>query len=218
MKKTICWVIGLLAVTTLGAGQVLAKEGDWILRVGAANVDPDAGSNVSNLGVNLDIDVDDDTQVGITAVYMMTDHIGLELLAATPFEHTISSGELGVKVGTTKQLPPTLNLQYYFLGVDSSFRPYLGAGINYTDFWDEDAAGEFEAIAGKSDIQLEDSWGLSLQVGLDYHINDNWLVNAAVWNLDIQTTATIDTENLGRVRTDVDIDPWVYMVAVGYKF
>ena len=218
MKKVVCMLTGLLAVTAFGAGQAAAKEGDWIVRAGVANVDPDADSNVANIGVNLDVDVDDDTQLGITAVYMVTDHIGLELLAATPFEHDISSGTLGVDVGTAKQLPPTLNLQYYFLGTDSSFRPYAGVGINYTVFFDEDTAGEFDAIAGKSDLQLDDSWGLSLQVGLDYHINDKWLLNATVWNLDIQTTATIKTENLGTVRTDVDIDPWVYMVGVGYKF
>jgi outer membrane protein len=218
MKKIVCMLAGLLAVTAFGAGQAAAKEGDWIVRAGVANVDPDADSNVANIGVNLDVDVDDDTQLGITAVYMVTDHIGLELLAATPFEHDISSGTLGVDVGTAKQLPPTLNVQYYFLGTDSSFRPYAGVGINYTVFFDEDTAGEFDAIAGKSDLQLDDSWGLSLQVGLDYHINDKWLLNATVWNLDIQTTATIKTENLGTVRTDVDIDPWVYMVGVGYKF
>ena len=218
MKKVVCMLTGLLAVTAFGAGQAAAKEGDWIVRAGVANVDPDASSDVANIGVDLDVDVDDDTQLGITAVYMVTDHIGLELLAATPFEHDISSGTLGVDVGTAKQLPPTLNLQYYFLGTDSSFRPYAGVGINYTVFFDEDTAGEFDAIAGKSDLQLDDSWGLSLQVGLDYHINDKWLLNATVWNLDIQTTATIKTENLGTVRTDVDIDPWVYMVGVGYKF
>ncbi len=67
-------------------------------------------------------------------------------------------------------------------------------------------------------LSLDDSWGLSLQVGLDYHINDKWLLNAAVWNLDIETTATIKTANLGKIKTDVDIDPWVYMVGVGYKF
>lgn len=218
MKKVVGMLMGLIAVATLGTGHVVAKEGDWIARVGIANVDPDASSDVSNLGVDLDVDVDDDTQLGITAVYMVTDHIGLELLAATPFEHDISSGYLGMDVGSSKQLPPTLNLQYYFLGVDSSFRPYAGVGINYTVFFDEDTSGEFEAVAGKSDLSLDDSWGLSLQVGMDYHVNDKWLVNASVWNLDIQTTATIKTENLGKIRTDVEIDPWVYMVGVGYKF
>lgn len=222
MKKVVCMLTGLLAVTALSAGQAVAKEGDWIVRAGIANVDPDASSDVASIELapdaDLDVDVDDDTQLGLTAVYMVTDHIGLELLAATPFEHDISSGALGMDVGSTKQLPPTLNLQYYFLGADSAFRPYAGVGVNYTVFFDEDTTSEFEAAAGKSDLSLDDSWGLSLQVGMDYHINDKWLVNAAVWNLDIETTATIKTENLGKIKTDVEIDPWVYMIGVGYKF
>jgi outer membrane protein len=202
----------LAAVLMLLAGQVAAEQGDWIARVGIANVDPDADSDI------LDVDVDDDTQLGLTFAYMLTDNIGVELLAATPFEHNIESKELGLKVGSAKQLPPTLNLQYYFLGSDSQFRPYAGVGVNYTYFWDEDTAGEFEAVAGESSMSLDDSWGLSLQVGADYHINDRWLVNAAIWKLEIETDAQIDTANLGRVDVNVEVDPWVYMVGIGYRF
>jgi outer membrane protein W len=48
-------------------------------------------------------------------------------------------------VGSAKQLPPTVNVQYYFLGSDSKFRPYAGVGVNYTFFWDEEVTDEFEA-------------------------------------------------------------------------
>jgi outer membrane protein len=202
----------IAAIMMLAAGQAVAEQGDWIARVGAANVDPDASSDI------LDIDVDDDTQVGLTFAYMVTDNIGVGLLAATPFEHTIVSKELDLKVGSAKQLPPTLSLQYYFLGSDSKFRPYAGIGVNYTYFWDEDVAGEFEAVAGESSLSLDDSWGLSLQAGADYYINDKWLVNAAIWKLDIETDATVQTENLGRVDVSVDVDPWVYMIGIGYRF
>jgi outer membrane protein len=202
----------LAAVMIMMAGHAVAEQGDWIARAGIANVDPDAGSDI------LDIDVDDDTQLGLTFAYMLTDHIGLGLLAATPFEHNIESKELGLKVGSAKQLPPTLSLQYYFLGSDSNFRPYAGFGVNYTYFWDEDVEGEFEDVAGESSLDLDDSWGLSLQAGADYHINDKWLLNAAIWKLDIDTDATAQTENLGRVDISVDVDPWVYMVGIGYRF
>jgi outer membrane protein len=79
-------------------------------------------------------------------------------------------------------------------------------------------AGEFEAVAGESSLSLDDSWGLSLQAGADYYINDKWLVNAAIWKLDIETDATVQTENLGRVDVSVDVDPWVYMIGIGYRF
>ncbi|MNP86354.1 Outer membrane protein W precursor [compost metagenome] len=56
---------------------------------------------------------------------------------------------------------------------------------------------------------------------MDYMINDNFLVNAAVWYVDIDTKATIDGPSalgVGKTKVDVDVDPWVYMVGVGYKF
>jgi outer membrane protein len=202
----------LAAVLMLLAGQAAAEKGDWITRGGVANVNPDASSDI------LGIDVDDDTQVGLTFAYMITDKIGVELLAATPFEHNITSAALGLKVGSAKQLPPTVNVQYYFLGSDSKFRPYAGVGVNYTFFWDEEVTDEFEAVAGVSSLSLDDSWGLSLQLGADYHINEKWLINASVWKLDIETDATVQSQNLGRVKISVKVDPWVYMVGIGYRF
>ena len=67
-------------------------------------------------------------------------------------------------------------------------------------------------------MPLSDSWGLSLQAGADCQINDRWLLSAAVWKLDISTDAEVDTANLGREEVDVDTDPWVYMIGVGYRF
>ncbi len=213
-KRNPCrFSIGLLAiVTAVTACQAIAEQGDWITRAGFANVNPDASSDV------LDLDVDDNSQIGLTLTYMMTDNIGVELLAATPFEHDITSDGLGLKVGSAKHLPPTLNLQYYFLGSNSQFRPYAGIGLNYTVFWDEDTAGEFEAAAGNSSLSLDDSCGLSLQLGADFQIDDKWLINGSVWKLRISSDATAKTANLGRVDIDVDIDPWVYMIGIGYRF
>jgi outer membrane protein len=103
-------------------------------------------------------------------------------------------------------------VQYYFGTAESDFRPYVGAGINYTVFFDEGSK-----IAGLSDVSLDDSWGLAANVGMDYMINDDWFLNASVWYADIDTTAKY---NLGGTNysTDVDIDPWVFMIGGGYKF
>lgn len=155
---------------------------------------------------------------------MLTDHIGLELLAATPFQHTVGVKGLGAgldgKLGDIKQLPPTLSLQYYPMEASSKFQPYAGIGLNYTMFFDEDLSSNRKA-QGFSNMKLKDSVGLAGQLGMDYMINDNFLVNAAVWYVDIDTKATIDGPSalgVGKTKVDVDVDPWVYMVGVGYKF
>ncbi len=227
-------ILAALAAATFTAVPVQAEQGDWILRVGAANVDPDADSDqidVAGLATLDGVDVDDNTQLGITITYMLTDIWAVELLAATPFEHDITVNGVGIDAGSTKHLPPTLTFMWYPMGgQESKFQPFVGAGINYTYFWDEEVDGELEAALGAitepvtgstdpvpADLDLDDSWGLSARAGFDYMFNDKWGVNASVWWIDIDTEATIQTE-LADVQFDVEIDPWVYMLGVSYRF
>ncbi|UTT86679.1 outer membrane protein OmpW [Vibrio pelagius] len=209
MKKTVC---GIAVLSALMSANVLAhSEGDFIVRVGAATVSPNESSGAVAGSSNIEFGVDSDTQLGLTLGYMFTDNISFEVLAATPFSHNISATGLG-EIADTKHLPPTFMVQYYFGTAESDFRPYVGAGINYTVFFDEGSK-----IAGLSDVSLDDSWGLAANVGMDYMINDDWFLNASVWYADIDTTAKY---NLGGTNysTDVDIDPWVFMIGGGYNF
>jgi len=217
-------------------GMAAHKAGDILLRVGAVTVIPDSESGtVSGLPDGVDnarVEVDDDTQLSLTATYMLSDKLGLELLAATPFTHDIEGeGDInGVAVGETQHLPPTLSLQYHFGGSDAMINPYVGIGLNYTMFFSEEVDGQLidtlntlptiAALGGihSVDMELDDSFGLAAQVGVDVKVAENWFVNAAIWYIDIDTTAELTTD-LGTVHeVDVDIDPFVFNVAVAYKF
>lgn len=214
MKKTLC---GLAILSALASTNVLAhQEGDVFVRAGLAAVVPNDSSD-KILGSDEELDVDSNTQLGLTLGYMLTNNVSVELLAASPFSHDISTDLLGLgKVGETKHLPPTLMVQYYFMEPNSDFRPYVGAGINYTTFFDEKFNSTGTA-AGLSDLKLDDSWGLAANIGVDYKINDNWFANAAVWYANIETTAKYRAGGQS-MSTDVDINPWVFMIAGGYKF
>ncbi|KAA8715773.1 MULTISPECIES: OmpW/AlkL family protein [Pseudomonas syringae group] len=216
-----------LAITAPVAAQAYEK-GDFIVRAGAAHVQPNEdsgevrldGARVSGTKATLN----GDTQLGLTFAYMLTNHVGIELLAATPFNHTVSVKGLGPgldgKLADVKHLPPTLSLQYYPMEPSSRFQPYAGVGINYTTFFDNDLTSD-RKNQGFSNLKLKDSVGLAAQLGMDYMITDKVLVNASVWYVDIDTQATVDGPSalaVGRTKVDVDIDPWVYMVGVGYKF
>lgn len=227
MKKVlpvVCTTIGL----AMTAAAIAHEPGDFIVRAGAASVQPEDSSGALKLNgdpaplAGAEVGVRDDTQLGLTVAYMIGNHLGVELLASTPFEHEITASDAPVsKVGSTKHLPPTLNLQYFPMSGDSAFQPYFGIGINYTAFFSEDVDSEFEAALGNSDMSLDDSVGLSLQIGADYSFNDNWMINASVWRLALNTTAEIDIDTAdgpATLEVDVDIDPWVYMIGVGYKF
>ena len=203
--------------------------GDFYVRVGASNVDPDDPNGDIDLtavdpalGV-ADINVDDAWSLTFTGSYQYTENWAVELLAAYPFDHDIKVDGLG-KVGSTKHLPPTLALQYHFLP-KSAFQPYIGAGVNYTIFFDDGEDGTLEALGG--DLEIEDnSFGFAGQVGLDYMINDNWFINADLRYIAIDTKAKITlpagvipgTTEPVQIKEDVDIDPWVYGISIGYKF
>lgn len=202
------------------------QGGDIIVRAGAITTAPNEDSG------NLKVDgarvpgtkatLDSDTQLGLAFAYILDDHWGVELLLATPFSHNVGVKGAGLdgKLADVKQLPPTLSLQYYPLAKDSRFQPYAGVGLNYTKFYDADLTGERKA-QGFSNLRLQDSLGLAGQIGADYMLTDNIMLNAAVWYVDIDTKATVDGPTaLGarETKVNVEVDPWVYMVGVGYKF
>lgn len=202
------------------------QAGDMIIRAGAATTAPNEdsgnlrldGAKVSGTKATLD----SDTQLGLAFAYMLTDHVGIELLAATPFKHTVGVKGAGLdgKLADVKQLPPTLSLQYYPLAPTSKFQPYAGVGINYTLFFDEDLSGQRKQ-QGFSNLKLQDSVGLAGQLGFDYQLTDHLMFNASVWYVDIDTKGTVDGPSalgVGKTKVDVEVDPWVYMVGLGYKF
>lgn len=220
--KTSAARLGLTAAilaATAAAPAYAYDAGDLIIRAGVTSVVPDDESSVVSQNgspiAGTGVAVDSATALGLTATYMMSSNWGVELLAATPFSHDISGTGGLASAGTiaeAKQLPPTLSAVYYF-NTEGSFDPYVGVGINYTTFFSEEGRGSFTG----ADVKLDDSWGLSAQAGFDVQLNDNWLVNTSVRYIDINTDATI-VQGGTTTTVDVDIDPFVYSLMVGYKF
>ncbi|WP_317931181.1 OmpW/AlkL family protein [Halioxenophilus sp. WMMB6] len=218
-----------LTLTTAASALALSsmamayEPGEISLRVGATHVAPDASSDAVKLNgtaLPAKVDVDSNTQLGLTVEYFVTQNFGVELLAATPFEHTAEGkGALaGLDIADVKQLPPTLSAVYHFNPI-GDFQPYVGAGLNYTIFFSEDMSSDLEAALGTGgDVSLDNSFGYALQAGFDFHLNDKWLLNASVRYIDISTTADIDLDTGDKVSVDVDIDPFVYTLSAGYRF
>ncbi len=226
MKKA----LSIALAAALAGGTMMAQayeKGDFVLRLGAVNVDPDSDSSDINLpGVpTLTAEVGDDTQFGIIPMYMLSEKVGIELLAATPFEHDISLKGKGVNLdaASTKHLPPTLTVQWYPRGGQEGWQPFLGLGANYTIFFDEETTngldGTLDAVLGASDVDLDldNSFGLSAQAGVDIPFAKNWAISLAVWYIDLQTNATVSTD-VGDVNFKTDINPFVYHLGIAHRF
>ena len=190
------------AVLVAGASAAHAKEaGDLLFRFGVSNVSPKSDNHPV-------VSVDDATSATINLGYMLSNNWAVEVLAAYPFKHDITLTD-GTKVGSTKHLPPTVSLQYHF-NTQGKFQPYLGLGVNYTTFFNTNTEGPLEG----TDLSLRGSWGLAGQVGADIFINEKWFINLDARYIDIETRATLDGADLGKVA----IDPYVYGVHAGFRF
>lgn len=224
MRKTLLTASLLAAAIAAPAAQAF-QAGDIIVRAGAITVDPhESSSNIFTPATNTlpgtSATLNSDTQLGLNFAYMITDKVGIELLAATPFSHEVGIKgmplNLDGKLGDIKHLPPTVSAVYYPLDSQSAFQPYVGLGINYTTFFNEKLTDQRQG-QGFSNLNLDDSWGLAAQVGMDYMLTENLMLNAQLRYIDIDTEATVDSA-FGKVKVDVDVDPMVYMVGLGYKF
>lgn len=201
------------------------SAGDLLLRWGPAAVVPndDSGTISGSGGAGIagsEVGIENGLALGITAAYMITDHIGIGLLAATPFRHELEGkGTLSSVggLGYIKHLPPTLTAQFHLLP-NHWFQPFIGVGANYTFIFDEDASRSLEtALAGSTTIDLDDSFGIAFEAGFDIMLNEHWMLNAHAWYLEIESEARLKT-GATRRKVDVDIDPLVFMLALGYEF
>ena len=189
------WLPAFLAISMM-AGAAQAAQGDWLARARVININPDASSSALNL------DASTETTLELDFTYFVTRNLGLELILATK-KHNITSN--GSPIGSVALLPPTLTLQYHFDPDSNAFRPYVGAGINYTRFYD------ISLLNGTATVD-RNSWGGALQVGADFPINKTFFLNVDLKKL------WIDTNVKGAASANFKINPVILGVGVGMKF
>jgi len=195
-------------------------RGDILLRARGILVAPNEDSGgIQPTFPNERVSVDNSFMPEVDVTYMATDTIGFELIASTT-KHSVSgtggtTGGIG-KLASTWVLPPTLTAQYHF-NTRGAMRPYVGAGVNYTIFWNEDASDGLEAAVGATNVHLKDSFGYALQAGVDVDITPRVFLNLDVKYIDIDTRARLRTGAIGTQRVNVSLDPLVFGIGVGMK-
>lgn len=193
-------VFTILSATTLSAQ---ADQGDILARVRAISIQPDvsAGGTLGTLGTG----VKNAVVPELDFVYMVRPNIGLELILATS-RHQVTSN--AGALGGVNVLPPTLLLQYYF-NAAGKIRPYVGAGLNYTLFYNNGLH------AGDTPVSIKNSsFGPALQAGVDVQVARNLFVNADIKKIWMRTDAYAGGASLGSLK----IDPLIVGIGVGMRF
>lgn len=201
---------GLAALTVSSPGWAEGKSaGDWLIRGRAVAVIPDESSTITAIGGEANVDTAYMPELDIS--YFFTDNIAAELvLTSTNHDAEAVGTSLGtVDLGDVWLLPPVLALQYHF-APKASVSPYVGAGVNWTIFYSADAPG-----TTVTDTSFTNSFGPALQAGVDFQIDDTWMVNLDVKKVWLDTDVTI---NGGAISADLDIDPWIIGIGFGRTF
>lgn len=215
-QKTVarCVVAALLTALAHNAGAFDTHA--LTMRVRAINIAPaDKSDPIAALAVPKDgIEVESKWAPDIDFEYALTPHVGLELLLTVPQRHEVIAKQtaLGpnVNLGTVQHLPPTVTAKYYFL--TDGVRPYVGAGVNFTWFTDDELAVKAAGI-NKLDIDRT-SVGLALQAGVDIGLTGKWSLSLDAKKIDISTDVKLN----GAKLTTVSVDPYLYGIGVGYRF
>lgn len=197
MKKQI---IAAAVLCTLVSGAAIAqqaKEGPWTLYVRAVNLD---SANGDDTGLGLTIN--NKTIPDVSIRYSFDQNLAAELLLTIPQKHTLKSN--GTVLGTLKHLPPTLFVQYHFNA--NGFKPYVGAGINYT---------RFSSVNLSPGVDIDrNSWSPALQAGVDIPLTGNMYLNFDVKKVYIRTDVSVAGVNKGAFK----IDPVLFGVGLGWRF
>ena len=199
MKKQI--TLAAAALCTLMSGAAMAQqttEGPWLVRARAVHLD---SANKDSTGLNLSVNDKWLPEVDIT--YFFNKNIAAELILTVPQRHTLSAG--GTAIGSLKHLPPSLLVQYHFTDAPG-FKPYVGAGVNYT---------RFSSIRLPAGVGIDrNSFGAALQVGVDIPVAKNVYLNLDVKKVFIKTDVSAAGAKLGTFK----VDPVLVGVGLGWRF
>ena len=187
----------------------------WQVRLRAVGVAPDESAKIGIIGG--DVAISNALIPELDFTYFFTEHFAAELILGTAKHDVQAINTLAgdVNLGSVWLLPPTLTAQYHFYTSDQKvFKPYIGAGVNYTLFYNVKSGD----VAG---VEYDNALGYAAQVGFDLMLDDTFFINFDAKRLFLSTDVTVDASNLApglSIPAEVDINPWLIGVGVGMKF
>lgn len=210
----------LLAASAAASAQQAANT--WAVSVGYNNITSHKTDALSAPSIpDSETKPSSDAQPVLNIIYNFDDHFSALLGLGTPYSHDLyGAGSLSGtgKLGTLKQLPPTLFAQYHFLDATQPVRPYVGIGVTYAMFRDEKGSGTLTAISNPggppTTFTVDNAWGATPQLGVTWDVNQHWFVDAWVAKTYISTTVHLSTGQ----SANAPLNPTSEAITVGYRF
>lgn len=193
-----------LALAAPLAAHAQAVDSPWLVRVRAVHLD---SANKDSTGLGLSIN--DKVLPEVDFSYFLTPQFAVELILTYPQKQTVRAN--GVEIGSLKHLPPTLTAQYHFTDL-GAFKPYLGAGLNYTRF--SNVRFNPAVTTALQPSVDKNSFGLALQAGVDWEVAKDLSINFDVKKVQIRT----DISSFGNKVGEFRVDPWLIGVGIGRRF
>lgn len=222
MKKLLLSIAGLFVVGMSFSQAQTADYNKWQVRLRGVAVIPNPSADIATIGGDVDINTKFIPELDFT--YFFTKNIAAELILGTTKHNVKTTGSnltaIGgassaeVDLGSVWLLPPTLTAQYHFYP-GNIFKPYIGAGVNYTIFYSVD---EGNTVKG---VDYKNKFGFATQIGTDINITDKFFLNVDAKYIFLKTDVDVDASNLAAglaIPATVDINPFLVGFGIGYKF
>ncbi|KNY17284.1 membrane protein [Shinella sp. SUS2] len=188
-----------------------AAQSPWQIRVRGLGVITNDSGFVNGIPGS-DLSYSDTVIPELDISYFFTDNVAAELILGTTYANVHADGGIkGLgKVGKAWLLPPTVTLQYHFTDF-GAFKPYVGAGVNYSLFYEQSGSGKF------SNLDIENKLGAALQVGFDYMLDEHWGVNFDVKKIFLEPKWKVDLDG-APLTGKAKLNPWLVGAGVTYRF
>jgi len=225
------------------------EKGDVLLRMGMSLIEPHEESDslsITNppigaldnvLGSKTGLEVGNASALAGTLSYVFDKNWGIETLIGLPVELDVTITGLTAlgldDLASLNILPLTVSLQYYPTMNHSPFQVYAGIGLNYAHMSNVELDDSVQAnlMAEDVDFSFDDSFGLVMDVGVDWQVNDKWFVNASVCYFTLETDVEAEITQsaaLGgialagpidaQLETSIKANVFIYFLTAGYRF
>ena len=205
----------LVSAAVLGMAQIPAYAQSQTLKGGLIRYDAHSKTNgVTGVGIpaGADAEVGDATTVFFTYEVELKPNVGIELVLGIPPKITAkatgSVAYLG-EVLSARNVAPTLLVNYHFGQAGDTWRPYLGAGLNYTRFTNITTPYGW-------DVKLRDSVGFAAQLGVDYAYTKQAGLFASVAKVDVKSKLVATGAVV--LQSTIDFRPLTYSFGASYRF